>query len=53
MLPTYEICEKNNFFKKNQFHFHVFARRASFPFKQAKAIFQQSRKLKSQNFYKP
>ena len=38
------------FFKKSSFHFDVFSIRITFSFKCGKAIFQQSRSLKSQSF---
>ena len=47
-----KICKVNNswcFFKTSYLHIDVLSRRVSFPFKCGKAIFQQSRRLKSQN----
>ena len=46
----YEVNDFQYFFKKSQFHFDIFTKRVSFPVKYEKAIFQRSRRLKSQNF---
>ena len=44
-LTKKKLCEVNNFF-----HFDVFDRRVSFPFKCEKVIFRQSRRAKSPNY---
>ena len=46
----YEVNDFQYFFKKSQFDFDIFTKRVSFPVKYEKAIFQRSRRLKSQNF---